>query len=251
MARIRTVKPEFWTDERIVDLSPFARLLFIGMWNFADDEGYLWDQPKTLKLKILPADDLDPAALIEELVTGGLLERMVDPEGKRALRIRGFQKHQKISHSLPSTIAPSVTSLEDSVSPPESPGTFAPEWNGRELNGMEEPLSSSSITRERDETDDAEGSTLYLKVKTELLKSFEEEDARAALTVWWPRQSTGEKFTSPLSFCSKVAATLAEARSWMRPESLDDAMAVIDGENFHYDHEDGHWHRVEAEVGAS
>jgi hypothetical protein len=31
MARIRTIKPEFWTDEKIVELSPFSRLLFIGL----------------------------------------------------------------------------------------------------------------------------------------------------------------------------------------------------------------------------
>ena len=39
MARIRTVKPDIWTDEKFVELSPLARLLFIGLWNFADDEG--------------------------------------------------------------------------------------------------------------------------------------------------------------------------------------------------------------------
>ena len=30
MARIRTIKPDFWTDEKVVELSAFARLLFIG-----------------------------------------------------------------------------------------------------------------------------------------------------------------------------------------------------------------------------
>ena len=40
MARIRTIKPEFWTDEKVVTLPFEARLLFIGMWNFCDDEGY-------------------------------------------------------------------------------------------------------------------------------------------------------------------------------------------------------------------
>lgn len=35
MARIRTVKPEFWTDRRMVKLSPLARLLYISSWNFA------------------------------------------------------------------------------------------------------------------------------------------------------------------------------------------------------------------------
>lgn len=39
MARIRTIKPEFWTAEQVMELSRDARLLFIGMWNFCDDAG--------------------------------------------------------------------------------------------------------------------------------------------------------------------------------------------------------------------
>jgi len=39
MARIRTIKPEFWVSEQVGECSPNARLLFIGMWNFCDDRG--------------------------------------------------------------------------------------------------------------------------------------------------------------------------------------------------------------------
>lgn len=34
MARIRTIKPEFWTSEQVMGCAPLARLLFIGLWNF-------------------------------------------------------------------------------------------------------------------------------------------------------------------------------------------------------------------------
>ena len=33
MPKIRAIHPEFWTDEKVVEGSPLARLLFIGMWN--------------------------------------------------------------------------------------------------------------------------------------------------------------------------------------------------------------------------
>jgi hypothetical protein len=47
MARIRTTKPEFWTDGKVVGMSPFARLLFLGSWNFAlCDDGHLRDHQK-------------------------------------------------------------------------------------------------------------------------------------------------------------------------------------------------------------
>ena len=49
MARIRTVKPEFWTDRRVGECSPNARLLFIATWNFADDHGGLDRSAKQLK----------------------------------------------------------------------------------------------------------------------------------------------------------------------------------------------------------
>lgn len=50
MARIRTIKPAFWTDEKIQNLSNDAALLFIGIWNFADDFGYFPLSPKALSL---------------------------------------------------------------------------------------------------------------------------------------------------------------------------------------------------------
>lgn len=39
MARIRTIKPEFWRSPDIMQLDHFQRLLYIGLWNLADDEG--------------------------------------------------------------------------------------------------------------------------------------------------------------------------------------------------------------------
>src|SRR5690349_8386566 len=41
MPKIRAVKPEFWTDDEIVELSAFARLLYIGLWNLACDNGHV------------------------------------------------------------------------------------------------------------------------------------------------------------------------------------------------------------------
>lgn len=47
--RIRQVKPEFWRDWKLVSLSRDARLFYIGLWNEADDSGYLrWDLDQIL-----------------------------------------------------------------------------------------------------------------------------------------------------------------------------------------------------------
>ena len=75
MAKIRALKPEFFTDEKVVEVSPLARLLYQGMWVHACDHGHLPDKPRQLKLRILPADDCSIGALIEELVGADLVQR--------------------------------------------------------------------------------------------------------------------------------------------------------------------------------
>lgn len=90
MAKIRGIKPEFWTDEDIVELSIPARLLFIGMWNHACDNGHLDDKPRQIKMRILPGDDVNIGKLLDELVERGRIERK---DG--TITIPKFAHHQK------------------------------------------------------------------------------------------------------------------------------------------------------------
>jgi hypothetical protein len=76
MSRIRTVKPEFWTSEQVMECSPMARLTFIGMWNFCDDNGVHPASCKTLKAQIFPADDFT-AADIQKLINELLQQRLL------------------------------------------------------------------------------------------------------------------------------------------------------------------------------
>ena len=73
MARIRTIKPEFFTSEDIVSLSPLARLLYIALWCEADKEGRLVWKPLTFKLRYLPGDSCDIHALCKEILDRGLV----------------------------------------------------------------------------------------------------------------------------------------------------------------------------------
>lgn len=95
---MRTIKPEFWTDSRIVALGFVTRLFYIGAWNFADDQGCLPDNPAELKMQIFPADTIDVTPLIEELVQSGRLVRWETTDGDRILEIAHFREHQKIDH---------------------------------------------------------------------------------------------------------------------------------------------------------
>lgn len=105
MARIRTIKPEFWTDETIVKLPFEARLLFIGLWNFADDGGSLEYSPDRIKMQILPADsDCDVTALVDLLAAADLIEYWLSDDGKKVLSIKNWIKHQKIDNPSKKTI---------------------------------------------------------------------------------------------------------------------------------------------------
>ncbi|BBS32788.1 TPA: hypothetical protein QH575_004817 [Enterobacter kobei] len=103
MARIRTIKPEFWTDEKIVECSFEARLMFIGMFNFADDKGNLVRSPKRIKMQIFPADMIDCEPLIKELRVAGLISEY-SVSGVEYIHIDGFSKHQKINRPSATTI---------------------------------------------------------------------------------------------------------------------------------------------------
>lgn len=111
MARIRTIKPDFWTSEALSECSVSARLLFIGTWNFADDFGNLERSSKRIKMQIFPADTLDVEPLIQELITHGLLIEY-SVSDKKYLHIPGFKDHQVINR--PSK--PTCPLYEDSLS---------------------------------------------------------------------------------------------------------------------------------------
>ncbi len=140
MARIRTIKPEFWTDEKIVELSFPARLLCVGLWNFADDDGRLVYSPKRLKMQIFPADDVDAAKLAQELVDQQLVQ-VYSVDGIQILAIPTFAHHQKIDRRTPSKLPP----------PPRVPPTSDhSSTSSSELPRV--PLSSAEPTRVLDES---------------------------------------------------------------------------------------------------
>lgn len=93
LARIRTIKPEFFTSEDIVALSPFARLLYVALWCEADKDGRMVWKPKTFKMRYFPADSIDIDALCDEL----LAAKLVVQYGDGYAYIPSFTAHQHIN----------------------------------------------------------------------------------------------------------------------------------------------------------
>jgi hypothetical protein len=106
MARIRTIKPDFWRDENLAAISPEAALLAIGLLNHADDEGYFNAHPKLIESDIFPLRELSRpiTVMVDELFKIGYIQLFEGVDGKRYGHIYNFSKHQVINKKNPSKI---------------------------------------------------------------------------------------------------------------------------------------------------
>lgn len=97
MARIRTIKPEFWEDEKVGKLPLPCRLFFIGCWNFADDFGCIKGNAALLKSQIFPYDEnlrvSEVKKWIDALVDARMLIPIIHAEESYYF-IRTFRSHQ-------------------------------------------------------------------------------------------------------------------------------------------------------------
>lgn len=106
MARIRTIKPEFWTDEDMSEVSEAACLLAIGLLNYADDEGYFNANPKLIKAAIFPIREQSGSipVLMRELSSVGYISLFSSHDGKIYGLVNNFAKHQVINKAKKSII---------------------------------------------------------------------------------------------------------------------------------------------------
>ncbi|EPB8130602.1 TPA: hypothetical protein PXP68_004414 [Yersinia enterocolitica] len=93
MARSRNIKPGFFTNDELAECSPYARLLFAGLWTIADKEGRLDDRPKKIKALVLPFDNVDCDELLQQLHQHNFITRY-SVDGGAYVQINNWKKHQ-------------------------------------------------------------------------------------------------------------------------------------------------------------
>lgn len=98
MPRIRYLKPDFFFDEDIAQLSYQVRLAFQGLWCHSDKEGRLEDQPRRLKALIFPYDKVDMDNLLEKLTEKPFIKRYKS-NNRNYIQIINWHKHQKPHHT--------------------------------------------------------------------------------------------------------------------------------------------------------
>lgn len=125
MARIRSIKPEFWASESLGRLAGpegrQARLLFIALWNHAEDHGVCRAAPALIRSQAFPYDEdvsaSDVSRWLALLECGRFIVRY-ERNGSAYAWIRGFDEHQKIDRKSKTTLPePSRHETEACTSP--------------------------------------------------------------------------------------------------------------------------------------
>ena len=119
MARIRTIKPEFWQDEDLAALDAETRLLAIGLLNHSDDEGYFKAHPALINAVVFPFSEtsVNIHGMLMQLSNVGYLRLFEGVDGKKYGEVVGFTKHQKVNRPSPSKIKPLESFTDNSLNP--------------------------------------------------------------------------------------------------------------------------------------
>jgi len=112
MARIRTIKPEFFRHAGLFDLEQETglplRVAFAGLWTAADREGRFAWKPRELKLDCLPFDLVDFSRVLDALATRGHIVKYI-VEGTAFGFIPSWNEHQVINNRETTSSLPEPT----------------------------------------------------------------------------------------------------------------------------------------------
>lgn len=109
MARIRSIKPEFFTSVVVARVSIHAAFMFSGIWTQCDDHGRMIEDARLIKAALFPLrDEVTPYAIeeyLEELAHEGLVIRYkVDGRNYLAIPQGSWIEHQKIDRKKESKL---------------------------------------------------------------------------------------------------------------------------------------------------
>ncbi len=157
VARIRMIKPEFFDDPDIGDLTFPARLFFVGLWTQADRAGRLKEDLRRLKARLFPFDPtVNIEELLVELTTKDMVRRYQDRAGTNLIWVRNFAKHQRphlkeqesVMDACPETTTKVVASPIQAMACPPDSGVLSLDSGERILeNGEKVPTLDVVISK--------------------------------------------------------------------------------------------------------
>lgn len=93
--RARNIKPDFFKNETLAEIPHQTRLLFIGLWCYADREGYLEARPKKIKAEIFPYEEINITESLATLAVSGFIHIYASSGNYPVIKILNFNKHQR------------------------------------------------------------------------------------------------------------------------------------------------------------
>ena len=187
MARIRSIKPEFFTSETLARVPKSARLTFIGLWTYADDNGVGLDNFRLIAAALYPLEEdvvqtlADVADELQTLEKVGVIQRY-SAAGKRLFFVTSWDEHQKISHPAkpryfrpmpgpgnPAGPHPFIAEMTSPETLRQSSGNFPETLSGPENGTNSDGCLSSNgeFDRAGDESGSTAGQTAFRRVSGE------------------------------------------------------------------------------------
>lgn len=128
MARIRTIKPEFWSDEKLAPMPVATRLLFLALICMADDCGRIIDSVSQIVAFMHPYTDDETFANVSRetreslanLTGAGRIVRGSTASGQRVIQIVNWTRHQKVDHPNTKAALPEVVAVVEDTTIRES-----------------------------------------------------------------------------------------------------------------------------------
>lgn len=167
MARIRALKPDFFLDDKLAEQEPLTRLLFEGLWCLADREGRLEDNPKKVKVQVLPYDNFDVDKGLKSLASAGFIVRY-QADQKKYIQVKNFRKHQNPHHTERSSLIPAPNDTLTDIDPLNN-GEISVE--GRSSSEMNTPHKPETINHEPETISPKTKKTISIDQYMEELKS--------------------------------------------------------------------------------
>ena len=108
--RSRNIKPGFFKNDELGEMKPITRLLFVGLWCYADKAGRFEWRPKRIMAEILPYDNGDLTVIARPLIENGFVVRY-QVDGVEYGQVVNFSEHQHPHHTEKDSKLPALDPL--------------------------------------------------------------------------------------------------------------------------------------------
>jgi hypothetical protein len=191
--RTRTLKPQFWQDEKLSPLEPIARLVFLGLIGMADDAGRMLDNVKAIDGFIFPETEHSARESLETLIRLSRVFRYTSASGQRLLQIVNWSRHQYIANPNKYTLP----------GPPDNPPPEPPHETF--MRTEENPIAKEEGRRKKEEGEEIPATALVESPQKAWDSTAVEVGQVATLTVRTRRTRVARPLSAVLEHLEGVA----------------------------------------------